>query len=469
MNKLTYLTKNRYMDLVKKLEGGHWTPATIDQRWEYHSRAVELVRSLNINRPQDVLEMGTMGVSCVNDSDTIDYTERWDFPGKRPTYIHDSRIIPWPVHDKQYEIFIALRVFQHLTPFQREATREVMRIARRAIIVVPEVYANKEIPDSKGITYKDFVEFLDGLHPNLYFPTRDEYVYYWDFDNPSTLNLESVMRRSGKEGSPVLLSPPQMERDILTKTKNVAKRMVNKTLTVAQSIIRPGRVGDSGRKIPSRHVEFIGPAGIGKSTIFEEVKNHVVGNWKGRGDLHIVLEKHEYGHDAEDYLGLLQNKISHLEKYALPDYEKIRLTWFFSDILLKDMAIMNNSISSSKFMLDEGLCHNFSEELMRLSDSSFEMLMANRAFIFVQARRVETVVERIRKRENEAGRLVAYHMGLNNEELKKYIEQVYSGFNAFIERVEALDIPVCKIFAEDETQTRVGRILDFEKSILDLL
>ena len=135
-----------------------------------------------------------MGVSCVDNSDTIDYLERWDFPGKKPTYIHDFRITPWPIKDKQYELFIALRVFQHLTPFQKEAAKEAMRIARKAIIVVPDIYNNKELPNSKGIKYMDFVDFLDGIYPNLYFPTQDEFVYYWDAENPSKLNLEVVMR-----------------------------------------------------------------------------------------------------------------------------------------------------------------------------------------------------------------------------------------------------------------------------------
>ena len=118
MNRINFLTKEKYMSLVKQYEGGHWTPATIDQRWEYHSRVIELVKSLNISRSASILEMGTMGISCVENSDTIDYLDRWDFPGKKPTYIHDARLVPWPIVDKKYEVFIALRVFQHLTPFQ---------------------------------------------------------------------------------------------------------------------------------------------------------------------------------------------------------------------------------------------------------------------------------------------------------------------------------------------------------------
>jgi hypothetical protein len=94
MDKINYLTKDKYMLLTKKYKGDHWTPGSVESRWGYHSRVIELAKSLEISSANSVLEMGTMGISCVENSDTIDYLERWDFPGKKPTYIHDARITP---------------------------------------------------------------------------------------------------------------------------------------------------------------------------------------------------------------------------------------------------------------------------------------------------------------------------------------------------------------------------------------
>ena len=115
--------------------------------------------------------------------------DRWDFPGKNPTYVHDARNIPWPLRDKQYEILIALRVFQHLTPNQREAFLEAMRVSKNVILVVDEIYDNPVLPNSRGITYADFVDFLDGIHPNRFERSKFGPIYYWDTDNPSTENL----------------------------------------------------------------------------------------------------------------------------------------------------------------------------------------------------------------------------------------------------------------------------------------
>ena len=194
MNKISYLSKNEYIERVMDLEGGHWTKETIDTRWDYHNRVVEIIKATGIDDSNKVLEMGTMGVSCVKGSDTIDYAERWDFEGKNPTYIHDARLTPWPIENKKYDIFVALRVFQHLVPSQPQAVKESFRIAKKIVLVIPEKYENPIIPDSKGLTYKNFVDILGGIHPNIYFPTAFGNLFYWDTENPSHLDLEAIMK-----------------------------------------------------------------------------------------------------------------------------------------------------------------------------------------------------------------------------------------------------------------------------------
>jgi len=81
--------------------GPHWNG--YKHRWKYYSRAVEIAKTLDINNPSDVLEMGTMGVSIVPNCLSIDYDEKWDFKDKKPTYLHDARAIPWPVADEDVQ------------------------------------------------------------------------------------------------------------------------------------------------------------------------------------------------------------------------------------------------------------------------------------------------------------------------------------------------------------------------------
>ncbi|HQV37362.1 MAG: hypothetical protein IPH00_15230 [Flavobacteriales bacterium] len=209
-----YLTLDEYAQKVKALEGGHWTPHTITARWDYHARVIHLIQALGLDEGKDILEMGTMGVQCVKNGRSMDYVEKWDFPGKNPDLVHDARHLPWPVKDKEYGLFVALRVFQHLTPFQKECTLEVMRIAKKAIILVPATYDNPQIPDSKGIAYSDFVEMLDGIHPNLYTTTRFGNLYYWDTEHPSYMDIEGVMTPQEQEQEPAKAKAPVQNRSV---------------------------------------------------------------------------------------------------------------------------------------------------------------------------------------------------------------------------------------------------------------
>lgn len=193
MSRVEYLSKKEFINHVKDKEDEHWTKDTNDNRWDYHYRTIELLKAAGISDSKKVLEMGTMGISCVKGSDTIDYEERWEFEGKNPTYVHDARITPWPIENKKYDMFIALRVFQHLVPAQPQAVKEAFRIAKKVLLVIPEKYENPVIPDSKGFSYKDFETTLDGIHPNVYIPTSFGSLFYWDTENPSRLDLETVM------------------------------------------------------------------------------------------------------------------------------------------------------------------------------------------------------------------------------------------------------------------------------------
>ena len=51
--------------------------------------------------------------------------------------LHDATIAPWPIADRAYDLFVGLQVFEHLRDRQREAFREVRRVARHAVLSLP--------------------------------------------------------------------------------------------------------------------------------------------------------------------------------------------------------------------------------------------------------------------------------------------------------------------------------------------
>ncbi len=111
---------------------------------------------------------------------------------------------------------------------------------------------------------------------------------------------------------------------------------------------------------------------------------------------------------------------------------------------------------------------NFSEELVDLPDTDLKILISNRALVFMQSRNSNTIVEQIRRREGETGRVVAYHVGLNDDALKHHVELSASLFKTLVDKVEALGMPVCRIFAEDDFQMSLKHVLDFEIHLVKL-
>ena len=107
-------------------------------RWAYYSAVIDRVHQLN---PKSVLELGPGRFPIVKDGDIMvsPDDDSWGRPEQwnGRIYRHDAREKPWPVADKSYDLFIALQVWEHLGNKQSRAFREVMRIARAAILSFP--------------------------------------------------------------------------------------------------------------------------------------------------------------------------------------------------------------------------------------------------------------------------------------------------------------------------------------------
>ncbi|THF64139.1 hypothetical protein [Pseudothauera rhizosphaerae] len=176
------LSKEEFFRKATEIGGGHWNSQPLDLRWNYHCSAIEIVRKIGISKPQEVLEIGTVGLQIVKGSDTLDQDKYWNYPGKNPTFMHDARNTPWPVQNA-YKIIIALRVFQYLAPYQEQAFNEARRLCRHLILVVPrgDAYRPKGLETSKGIALTEFLRWSDGMPPRLFQETSMGDLYHWDF------------------------------------------------------------------------------------------------------------------------------------------------------------------------------------------------------------------------------------------------------------------------------------------------
>jgi len=83
---------------------------------------------------------------------------------------------PWPIADKQYRLFIALRVFHPLKPTQEGCFIEAKRISDAMVIVVPSRSVH-----ARGIDREEFVAWSDGVEPDetIEFEGDAGCLYFW--------------------------------------------------------------------------------------------------------------------------------------------------------------------------------------------------------------------------------------------------------------------------------------------------
>ena len=110
-------------------------------RWEYFKHVIDFVHEI---KPESVLELGPGHHTVVKGCDVMICPEddQWGLPvnaiGK--VYVHNATEKPWPVGDKEYDLFIALQVWEHLDNKQNRAFREVLRVAKAAVLSFPYMW-----------------------------------------------------------------------------------------------------------------------------------------------------------------------------------------------------------------------------------------------------------------------------------------------------------------------------------------
>ncbi len=130
------MTKEDFQKLLGGERGRYY-----EGRWEYFKEVIEIIKNENI---ESVLEIGPAQEPIVKNCDVMVKPEddMWGRPKNTfsKEYIHDATEKPWPIKDKQYDLVIALQVWEHLEDKQKQAFQEVMRVAKMAIMSFPYMW-----------------------------------------------------------------------------------------------------------------------------------------------------------------------------------------------------------------------------------------------------------------------------------------------------------------------------------------
>jgi hypothetical protein len=158
---MNLLTHNEFLTLSKQFPY-YDSKSTTWSRWDYMSLVIDEIKLL---KPSTICEVGTEGISLCKESFILD---------------HNLDNVPYPVKDKQFDLFIALQVWEHLHN-QSKAFDEVMRISHNAILSFPYLWNTDKENCHYMITKDKISEWTLGTKPEKVIPVKNRLVYVWRF------------------------------------------------------------------------------------------------------------------------------------------------------------------------------------------------------------------------------------------------------------------------------------------------
>ena len=148
-------------------------------RWPYYRICLDLVSqaSLSLLPEASVLELGPWKLPLIHGSDTMDKADWLE----EVTYRHDATVIPWPIEDSKYSLFIALQVWEHLEDKQVDAFKEVMRISSMAILSFPYKWYSPGQISHHNIDDEKISLWTCGVVPKSVTKTGSRVIYVFKF------------------------------------------------------------------------------------------------------------------------------------------------------------------------------------------------------------------------------------------------------------------------------------------------
>jgi hypothetical protein len=152
-----------YSKKVEKLNDRYWLKSK-DVRWNYMIPVIETIKEI---KPKTAVELGTYKISLMDFSDSMALEKETIDPDnlKNKVFIFDASKTPWKIKDKEYDLFVALQVLEHLGPNQKMVFQEIKRICNYAIISLPYKWNCPDNPKHHMIDDDKISIWTDNLEP----------------------------------------------------------------------------------------------------------------------------------------------------------------------------------------------------------------------------------------------------------------------------------------------------------------
>jgi len=159
----------------KKVQGqnpSYWK----EKRWVYHMVVMDLLKRI----PDEIkssLELGSSSFKLIKKSLTLGNRGKVDIK-------HDLKVVPLPFSNKEFDVAIALQVWEHIAKdnpvMQRRAFKELMRISNHVILSFPYLWKDVEKSNCHYMIDKDKIaSWTCGIAPKEVVQVDNRIIYYW--------------------------------------------------------------------------------------------------------------------------------------------------------------------------------------------------------------------------------------------------------------------------------------------------
>jgi hypothetical protein len=218
--------------------------------------------------------------------------------------------------------------------------------------------------------------------------------------------------------------------------------------------------------MPKCIIEFVGPSGVGKTSLLLGAKKKLTTDWQFQPSEFLLTFDQNLLPDTIHFQMLLLKASELAANNKMNSLQKTNLLNYFSLIVLRDLEIRFSN-RSVNYILDEGIFHNFSSAVNNLDENNIKILASERSVVYLRPDNPETVVGRIFKRKNEAGILGPHHQGLTHYDLTKLICSSVERFDKLVKKLESVGVKILVLRAESNLNLNIESLLEFEKELLD--
>lgn len=212
-------------------------------------------------------------------------------------------------------------------------------------------------------------------------------------------------------------------------------------------------------------LEFVGSQGIGKTTLNNRLYKTLRAQWFFRSDLGQTSSPDTYSGTLEQlHRQIYFQKILWLYENQPDIWKSVTISRQMSRVISESLTILTNDFPRG-FIMDESLFKNFPHEVLDLEEEQGAPLWQRRAFIYLRARDPDFVVSRYQSRVIERARSGLLQSRPSDAEVRARVEKDNDLFDSMTDRAGKFDCPVLVLYAEDNEQENIRKILNFEKTL----